>query len=91
LVECLEPELHRSRSARDDNRNRLTNARRTPPYNHSYSTSSASKMQSHILRRLASMRRATTGNSNGSSDTPSGQAKFDFLSIPTDLSTGKYY
>ncbi|CAF4558329.1 unnamed protein product, partial [Rotaria sp. Silwood2] len=71
-------ELSRSRSNRDDNRNRSTNSRQTPSYHHSHSTSSAntraSKMQSHILRRLASMRStgttttSSTGNSNGSNN-----------------------
>ncbi|CAF0873085.1 unnamed protein product [Rotaria sordida] len=74
------PELGRSRSNRDDNRNRSTNSRQTPSYHHSHSISSAntraSKMQSHILRRLASMRTtgittissSSTGNSNGSNN-----------------------
>lgn len=65
----IEPELTRSRSHRDDNRNRSTTSRQTPSYHHSHSISSASnrasKMQSHILRRLASMR--TTGTSSASS------------------------
>ncbi len=75
-----EPELNRSRSTREDIRNHSTTSRQTPPYHHSYSTSSAStrasKMQSHILRRLASMRTtgttstsSSTGNSNGSNNT----------------------
>ncbi|CAF3378660.1 unnamed protein product [Rotaria sp. Silwood1] len=71
------PESSRSRSNRDDNRNRSTNSRQTPSYHHSHSTSSAntraSKMQSHILRRLASMRTtgtttSSTGNSSGSNN-----------------------
>ena len=66
-------ELNRSRSIREDLRNRSSAARQTPAYHHSHSTSSAntraSKMQSHILRRLASMRitGATTTSSSSSS------------------------
>ncbi len=74
-----EPDLYRSRSSRDDVRNHSTTSRPTPSYHHSHSTSSAStrasKMQSHILRRLASMRSAgtattlSTGNSNAGNST----------------------
>jgi hypothetical protein len=94
----LEPELNRARSCRDDIRNRSTNSRQNPPYNHSHSTSSANtrtnKMQSHILRRLASMN--PSGNSTSTNDNRSGQATidrifFDLSSIPPDISTGKYY
>jgi hypothetical protein len=73
-----EPELYRSRLSRDDVRNHSTTSRQPASYHHSHSTSSAStranKMQSHILRRLASMRSTgtttilSTGNSNGSSN-----------------------
>ncbi|CAF3926904.1 unnamed protein product, partial [Rotaria magnacalcarata] len=67
-------ESTRSRSNRDDNRNRSTSSRQVPHYHHSTSSASnrANKMQSHILRRLASMRTSgtaatsSTGNSNGS-------------------------
>jgi hypothetical protein len=79
FIVFLESELNRSRSTRDDNRNRPTTSRQNPPYHHSQSTSSsastrASKMQTHILRRLASMRTtgtttiSSTGNSNGSNN-----------------------
>lgn len=71
-----EPEISRSRSHREDIRTRTMNSRQAP-YHHSHSTSSAgsraSKMQSHILRRLTSMRTSgttstsSTGNSAGSS------------------------
>ena len=58
-----ESEFYRSRSSRDDLRNHSTTSRQTHSYHHSHSISSASprasKMQSNILRRLASMR--TTG------------------------------
>jgi hypothetical protein len=74
----VEPELYRPRTSRDDVRNHSTTSRQTPSYHHSHSTSSAStranKMQSHILRRLASMRSTgtttilSTGNSNGSNN-----------------------
>lgn len=87
----LESELYRSRSSRDDLRTHSTTSRQTPVYHHSHSTSSAStrasKMQSHILRRLASMRTTgtattlSTGNSNGSnnpgSNTGSGSSTID--------------
>ncbi|CAF3371074.1 unnamed protein product [Rotaria sp. Silwood1] len=92
------PELIRSRSTRDDTRNRLINSREKPPYHHSHSTSSVntrtSKMQSHILRRLASM--STSNSSNRSNDSTNdnrseqstlSQILFDLSSIPTDLST----
>ncbi|CAF0845992.1 unnamed protein product [Adineta ricciae] len=88
------PELHRSRSCRTDDRNRSTNTRQNPPYNHSYSTSVTTarmnKMQSHILRRLASMN--TSENSNSTSENRPAQAAldqmlFDLSSIPADIST----
>lgn len=75
----LESELYRLRSSRDDLRNHsTTSSRQAPSYHHSHSSSSAStrasKMQSHILRRLASMRTTSTGttlstgNTNGSNN-----------------------
>ncbi|CAF3546281.1 unnamed protein product [Rotaria sordida] len=88
------PEFNRSRSSRDDTRNRSTNSREKPTYSHSHSTSSTStrtsKMQSHILRRLASM--STSNSSNRSDDNRSEQSTisqilFDLSSIPTDLSS----
>ena len=73
-----EPDLYRSRSSRDDVRNHTIPSRQAPSYHHSHSTSSAStranKMQSHILRRLASMRSTgtttvlSTGKSNASNN-----------------------
>lgn len=69
----LESEMHRSRSVREETRNRSSATRQAPAYHHSHSTSAAttraSKMQSHILRRLASMR--TTGATTTSSSTSS--------------------
>ena len=69
----LESEMHRSRSVREETRNRSSATRQPPAYHHSHSTSAAttraSKMQSHILRRLASMR--TTGGTTASSSTSS--------------------
>jgi hypothetical protein len=73
-----EPDLYRSRLSRDDVRNHTTTTRQAPSYHHSHSTSAtstrANKMQSHILRRLASMRSTgtttvlTTGKSNASNN-----------------------
>ncbi|CAF2541147.1 unnamed protein product [Rotaria sp. Silwood2] len=91
-------ELTRSRSTRDDTRNRSTNSREKPSYSHSYSTSSAStrtsKMQSHILRRLASMSTSNTSNrsndstnDNRSEQSTLSQILIDLSSIPTDLSS----
>ncbi|CAM4755870.1 unnamed protein product [Rotaria magnacalcarata] len=91
------PELSRSRSTRDDIRNRSTNSRQNPSYHHSHSTSSAmtrtAKMQSHILRRLASMstsnfsnRSTDSTNENHSEQSSLSQILFDLSSIPTDLS-----
>ncbi|CAF3339147.1 unnamed protein product [Rotaria socialis] len=91
------PELNRSRSTRDDIRNRSINSRQTPSYHHSHSTSStmsrATKMQSHILRRLASMNTSSFSNrspdstsENHSEQSTINQILFDLSSIPTDLS-----
>lgn len=101
MFSILEPELNRLRSLRDDARNRSANSRQNPPYNHSHSMSSASsrvnKMQSHILRRLASM--GISGSSHRSTDSTNdtrpeqstmSQILLDLSSIPTDLSNGKY-
>ncbi|CAF1384645.1 unnamed protein product [Adineta steineri] len=89
------PELTRSRSCRDDIRNRPTNSRQNPSFNHSHSTSSTStrtnKMHSHILRRLASMNTSGQSNSTNDSNRPESttidRILFDLSSIPTDLST----
>jgi hypothetical protein len=92
----LEPELNRSRSTREEIRNRSTN-RQNPTYHHSHSTSSANtrtnKMQTHVLRRLTSIDSAA--NSNRSTDSPNesqiDRILFDLSSIPTDITNGKYY
>ncbi|CAF0944585.1 unnamed protein product [Adineta steineri] len=99
-------ELNRFRSIRDDNRNHSTTSRQNPPFHHSTSTTThtrTNKMQSHILRRLASMRttgavatpsatgNTNTSNNNGTTLSTIDRILFDQMidlsSIPIDLST----
>ena len=80
----LASEFYRSRSTRDDVRHHhhhhhhSTTSRQAPSYHHSHSTSSASartsKMQSHILRRLASMRSTGTTTTLSTGNTASGSS-----------------
>ncbi|CAF1203869.1 unnamed protein product, partial [Didymodactylos carnosus] len=101
----LKPELTRSRSCRDEEKRRTTRHQQ-PVYQHSQSTSAAvnhnrnaSKMQSHILRKLSSMRTTTAATSTSSSSNSTGPAssieqkwfeQMNDLSIPIDLSNSNY-
>lgn len=97
----LEPELSRSRSARDEHRNRSNQTRSTPTLQHSFSTSAsalrASKLQSHILHRfhhLHNQLSSSSSSSNAAQETRSAQSVidrllFDFHSLPNHLFNGK--
>jgi hypothetical protein len=87
-----ETEMARSRTLREDARNRSTNTRQAPIFHPTHSSCAATgrghKVQSHILRRLASMRTGagtSTSSSSSSSSNPNTHGSTSHSSGPSTL------